>query len=47
MGDQDDQFVAIDQQLSFEHYADFSYAQIYLFERYMGPNIISKQTAYA
>ena len=41
------QFVTRDLQLSFEQYADHSCAQIYSFERYMVPTIISKQTAYA
>ena len=45
MGDRDDRF-AIDPQLSFEQYADLSYAQIYSFERYNGPTSISEQTAY-
>ena len=43
MGDRD-RFV-VDPQLSFEQCADLFHLQIYLLERYVGPTIISKQTA--
>ena len=44
MGDRD--LLVVNPQLSFEQYADLYHRQIYSLERYVGPTIHSKQTAY-